>query len=542
MGTITEQENPIKSGLYSPEQLFISTVFGGPAISGFIFACNLWSKERKLLAIIPVITGLVLSVVIVFLLDSIVRFLNSNYPQFLMSPVLRHIVAFTLYFLFLLVSAILIRLFLNRNKKMKAFIFPETETSVYHARKIYPVIIISFIYFITILTFNIYLFAALVFYLFTHIYSYILIHKEFGNRKIAKPFLVSVIILVCLLPFIDSFGKILYVYGNLRLISFTYLNLFIGYYTIFVFYVFLFILGLHLLVIINRQIRIVPYNILKSKTLVSVTMIFVVACSVSILVIGTHINNNPVINKYSITVPKKTSSLNSLKVISVSDLHLKNITSTLFLEKLANKIRSEKPDIIFLPGDIVETFGNTNEVKLNEFIEILKDIKSVYGIYAVRGNHDLPGVNVADKINFNMRLGITMLADSLIELDNKICIVGLKYRGDNEKRPIDSLLRSKTKDLPVILMDHAPYNIEEAYKNNIDVQLSGHTHYGQLWPFNYITIAKYDIPWRYKKTNNTHLFVSCGVQDAIMPGNQDLSIPVRTGSVSEIMEINIEFR
>jgi len=73
-----------------------------------------------------------------------------------------------------------------------------------------------------------------------------------------------------------------------------------------------------------------------------------------------------------------------------------------------------------------------------------------------------PGASIADKIDFNKRLGITMLADSLIELDNKICIVGLKYRGDNEKRPIDSLLRFKTKDLPVILMDHAPHNIEEA--------------------------------------------------------------------------------
>ena len=127
---------------------------------------------------------------------------------------------------------------------MKAFIFPEIETTIFHPRKIYPVIIISFIYLLTILTFNVYLFAALVFYLFTHIYSYNLIHNEFGNSKIAKHLLVSIIILACLLPLIDSIGQILYVYGNLRLLSFTYLNLFIGYYTIFVFYAFLFILGL----------------------------------------------------------------------------------------------------------------------------------------------------------------------------------------------------------------------------------------------------------------------------------------------------------
>lgn len=542
MDPITEQENVIKSGLYNSKQLFIATTIGGPAIAGFIIACNLWARKKKLLTIIPVIPGLALSFAIVLLLESIAHIIWTNYPHFIPSFVLRHIVAFALYFLLLGVSALLLRFILNWNKKMKAFIFPDFDAKVFHHRKIYPVIVISFIYLLTILTFNIYLLSALVFYSFTHIYSYNLIHKAFGNSKIAKPFLVSVIILACLLPFIDTTGHLLSVYGHLKLLSFTYLNLVVGYYAIFVFYVFLFILGLHVLLIINKLIRIVLFKILKNKTLVLVTILFTIVFGVTILVIGTHINNNPVINKYSITIPKKFSTLNSLKIISVSDLHLKNITSTIFLKKLADKVRSENPDIIFLPGDIAETYGNTSEGKLNEFIEILKDIKSEYGIYAIRGNHDLPQVNVADKIDFNRRLGITMLADSLIELDNKIYIIGLKYRGNNEKRPIDSLLRSRTKDLPVILLDHAPYCLEEASKNKIDVQLSGHTHYGQIWPLNYFTDAVYDIAWGYKKIESTNIFVSCGVQDAILPGRQDLSIPVRIGCVSEILEINIEFR
>ena len=341
-----------------------------------------------------------------------------------------------------------------------------------------------------------------------------------GTAKLQNLFLYLSLFLPAFYPSLTQPVIYFHVYGNLKLLSFTYLNLVIGYYAIFVFYVFLFILGLHILLLINRLIRIVPVNILKNKTFVLVTILFTIVCGVTILVIGTHINNNPVISKYSITIPKKSSSLNSLKVISVSDLHLKNITSTLFLKKLADKVRSENPDIIFLPGDIAETYGNTSKEKLNGFIEILKDIKSDYGIYAVRGNHDLPRVNVADKIDFNKRLGITMLADSLIELDNKIYIIGLNYRGNNEKRPIDSLLRFRTKDLPVILLDHAPYCLEEAYKNKIDVQLSGHTHYGQIWPLNYVTDAVYDIAWGYKKIDNTHIFVSCGVQDAILPGDR----------------------
>jgi predicted MPP superfamily phosphohydrolase len=193
---------------------------------------------------------------------------------------------------------------------------------------------------------------------------------------------------------------------------------------------------------------------------------------------------------------------------------LKNITSKKFLKNLVNKISETNPDIIFLSGDIAETYGNTTKEKLNEFLEILKGIKSELGIYAIRGNHDYRG-DLADKIDFYKRSGITMLADSLLELDNKICIVGLNYRGRNEKRPIDSILRFKTRNLPVFLMDHAPYCLEEAYRNKIDVQFSGHTHYGQIWPLNYFTKATYDLAWGYKKIDNTHFLVSCGVQDAI---------------------------
>jgi predicted MPP superfamily phosphohydrolase len=542
MTTTTEQEKTFKSGLYSPKQLFITSAIGGPAIAGFIISSNLWARDKKLLSIIPIIPGLVLSFVIVFLIDSIAHFWGSNYPHFMPSPVLRHIVAFSLYFLFLTIAALLIKITLNWKIKLKAFIFPDVNARVFHTRKLYPVIIISFIYLITIATFNIYLFAALPFFLFTHIYCYNFIYKTFGNSKIAKPFLVSIVILACLLPLIDSIGQIIFVYGNLKLLSFTYLNLVIGYYAIFVFYVFLLIIGLHILLLINNLTKIIPYNIIKNKRLILASILFTIIYGVSILVIGTHINNSPVIKKYSITVPKKSSDLNSIKILSISDLHLKNLTSSSFLKKLVEKVSLEKPDIIFMPGDIVETYGNTSEKKLNEFIEILKDIKSTNGIYAVRGNHDLLGPNTADKINLNKRLGITMLSDSLTEFKNKIYIIGLKNRGNNEKRPIDSLLKLRTKDLPVILIDHEPFLLTEAIRNNIDVQLSGHTHNGQIWPLNYVTDAVYDISWGYKKTNKTHLFVSCGVQDAILPGHQDLSIPVRLGSVSEIIEINIEFK
>lgn len=533
MDTIKEQEKVIKSGLYNSKQLFISTIIGGPEIAGIIIAFNLWARGKKSLAIIPVLSGLLLEFVM------IIPILFS--AHYIKSFTLRHIIAFALLFLLQTVCALVIRFVLKKKIKIRKFIFPEIDEKIYHHRKIYPVIIISIVCFLTIFTFNFYLWIVLGFFLFTHFYGYILIHKTFGKNIIANAILSSLVFLGCLLPFVDSTGQILGVYTNKVFLSYTYLDLIVGYYVIFIFYLFLFILGLNSFLLVNRLIGFVPIKILKNKTLVLVAILFALAFGTIILVIGSYINNNPIINKYSITIPKKSSTLNSLKVISVADLHLKTISSTTFIKKLVNKICMANPDIVILPGDIVETYGDIHKEKLNEFLEILKDIRSTYGIYAVKGNHDYPG-DIADKIDFYKRLGITMLTDSLIETDNKFCVIGLKYRGNNERRPIDSLLRFKTKDLPILLLDHAPYCLEEACKNKIDVQFSGHTHYGQIWPLNYVTEALYDIAWGYKKIDSTHIFVSCGVQDPSMPSRQDFSVPVRIGSVSEIMEINIEFR
>ena len=533
MEIIKDQENIIRSGLYSSKQLFISTVIGGTAIAGFILGCNLWSGKKKLLAIIPVVIGLISEIVLMLPGYFTIRLIES--------PVLRNILAISLLVVLQTIFAFIFRFYVKKNKRFGAFVLPEIDGEIYYQRKLFPVIIIGIIYFFSNFAFFYRSWIILGIYLFPHFYSYILVNKTFGRIKFVNFIFSSIVFLACLFPLVVTADEYLYAFAHRGFLWYTYLNVIVGYYAVFVFYMFFFILGFNVILLLNRIIRFVPPGILKARRVVFVTMLITMLSGVTILVIGTYLNNDPVINRYSITLPKKSSTLNTLKVISVSDLHLKNITSINFLKTLVNKIRETNPDIIVLPGDIAETYGNTFKEKLNEFLEILKDIKSEYGIYAIRGNHDYPG-DMADKIDFYKRSGIMMLGDTLVELDNKICIIGLNYRGNNEKRPVDSILKFKTKDLPVLLLDHAPYCLEEACRNNIDVQFSGHTHYGQIWPLNYFAEGLFDIAWGHKKIGSTHIFVSCGVQDAILPGRQDLSIPVRTGSVSEIMEIDIEFR
>ncbi|MGE5457341.1 MAG: hypothetical protein ACM3RX_03210, partial [Methanococcaceae archaeon] len=83
MDIITDQENPIKSGLYCPKQLFIASAIGGPAIAGFIISSNLWARDKKLVALIPIIPGVLFGFFIVLLIDSIAHFWGSNYSHFM---------------------------------------------------------------------------------------------------------------------------------------------------------------------------------------------------------------------------------------------------------------------------------------------------------------------------------------------------------------------------------------------------------------------------------------------------------------------------
>ena len=94
-------------------------------------------------------------------------------------------------------------------------------------------------------------------------------------------------------------------------------------------------------------------------------------------------------------------------------------------------------------------------------------------------------------------------------------------------------MQGKKKNLPVFLLDHSPYQLEKAYKNNIDAQFTGHTHYGQLWPANYFIELLYEIPWGYEKIENTHFFVTCGALG--------WGAPIRTAGQSEIMLTDIKF-
>jgi predicted MPP superfamily phosphohydrolase len=102
-----------------------------------------------------------------------------------------------------------------------------------------------------------------------------------------------------------------------------------------------------------------------------------------------------------------------------------------------------------------------------------------------------------------------------------------------KRKSLHELLENVNRTLPIILMDHQPFRLDEAEKEGVDIQLSGHTHHGQLWPFNFITRRIFEVSRGYKKKGNLHVYVSAGVGT--------WGPPVRTGNRPEIVQLLVMF-
>jgi predicted MPP superfamily phosphohydrolase len=124
-------------------------------------------------------------------------------------------------------------------------------------------------------------------------------------------------------------------------------------------------------------------------------------------------------------------------------------------------------------------------------------------------------------------------------MDDKFYIIGREDRdkrnfaGTNRK-DIENLMQGLDQSLPIIMLDHQPFELDKKEKLGIDLTLSGHTHHGQMWPLNYITKAIYEVSWGYKKKGDTHVYVSSGVGG--------WGPPVRIGNRPEIVLINVMFK
>ncbi len=231
----------------------------------------------------------------------------------------------------------------------------------------------------------------------------------------------------------------------------------------------------------------------------------------------------------TLEVNKPIPSGNPLKIVAISDLHLGYSIGREELERWVKLINKENPDIVLIAGDITD--NNVYPLYAQQVEEVFGRIRSKYGIYTVPGNHEYIA-GIEQSIPFLEKAGLTVLRDSVALVDNSFYIVGRDDRSNPSRRSLDDLTAGLDPSKPIILLDHQPYALEEAERNGIDLQLSGHTHEGQIWPASLITRHLFELSHGYMQKGNTHIYVSSGI--GIWGGK------FRIGTQSELVVIRLQ--
>jgi uncharacterized protein len=297
-------------------------------------------------------------------------------------------------------------------------------------------------------------------------------------------------------------------------------------------YFLLFVLLIDILRLINYITPIYPgiitsnYAATKLYILVSVVIIVVIA-----IVCG-YINAiSPRITRLDLAVHKHAGDLKKLHILMVSDIHMGTVIGPRRIAAMVRKINGLSPDLILIAGDAVDE--DLAPVIRHNLGANLQNLKAPLGVYGITGNHEYIGGAEA-AVAYLRKFGVTLLRDSVVLVNNSFYIAGREDRDrerftGKKRRSVAELLQDVDKSLPVILLDHQPFQLDQAEKAGVDIQLSGHTHHGQMWPASYITNAIFELSHGYLLKGNTHFYVSSGYGS--------WGPPVRIGTRSEIVDI-----
>jgi uncharacterized protein len=197
---------------------------------------------------------------------------------------------------------------------------------------------------------------------------------------------------------------------------------------------------------------------------------------------------------------------NDLKIAQISDVHLGNIYGREYVEKIVALTNEQQPDLILITGDLFDE----SDGKAAADLAPLKDLKSTYGVYFVTGNHETyAGKDQA--LELVRQNNITVLTNEVVKIGG-IQLVGIEYP-NNEMPQANEPLKNLTIDNNIfsLLMYHTPSGIEQTLEKGINLQLSGHTHNGQFFPFSIFPKLIYGYSnGLYKLDNDSFIYVSPG--------------------------------
>lgn len=271
----------------------------------------------------------------------------------------------------------------------------------------------------------------------------------------------------------------------------------------------------------------------RTKFVAAVSLLSVVA----VLVSWGHWNaRNPKVVRTEVSLPQMGGAPRQLRVAVASDLHLGTLVSQERAWGWVEMINSLEPDIVILPGDIIDE--DLTPVVEQDLGNALRGLRAPLGVYAVTGNHEYIG-GVADAVDYLEDHGVTVLRDRAEPVaGGALWLVGredvsiARFTG-RPRLPLAEVMQRVPKGAPVVVVDHQPVAPGEAVAAGAHVQLSGHTHDGQLWPNKYILKAMHGF------SSGIGLFD--GMPLVVSPGLGTWGPPVRVGNRPEILDLTLKF-
>ena len=228
----------------------------------------------------------------------------------------------------------------------------------------------------------------------------------------------------------------------------------------------------------------------------------------------------PTLQQYEITVRMQAPVPESLarkplKFGVITDMHLGRLLTAGRLARAVELLAPQQPDAIFYVGDIID-----DHIKLDAeaTAAALALAQPPLGHWAVPGNHEYISGSIDKSMDFLRRVGMQVLRDQWAVVDNSFVLAG---RDDRSKPGFTGVQRASLADiladlpeqyrqLPLVVLDHQPAALDEAREAGAALELSGHTHYGQLWPFNFVVERRYLNPLGLLTLGSFHSIVSAG--------------------------------
>ncbi|OKK24735.1 hypothetical protein AMK09_00545 [Streptomyces sp. CB02488] len=244
---------------------------------------------------------------------------------------------------------------------------------------------------------------------------------------------------------------------------------------------------------------------------------------------GTYgVLRGPRVKRVTIPLARLPRSAHGFRIAVVSDIHLGPILGRAHTQRIVDTVNRTQPDLIAVVGDLVD--GSVAD--LGPAAEPLAGLRSRHGAFFVTGNHEYYS-GAAQWVDHVRELGMHPLENARVEIDG-FDLAGVNdIGGESEGQGPDfgRALGDRDRSRAAVLMAHQPVLIDEAVAHGVDLQLSGHTHGGQLWPGNYIAELSNPTVAGLERYGDTQLYVTRGA-GAWGP-------PVRVGAPSDITVVEL---